>query len=578
MTYYRQHIFLPVIIAIITLSAVMTGCRKEDSSSRDKTELEGMRLAALDAAMKENFRQSDSIGKALYRKARENRNDVYMAYGLLSQGYYQMTDKDIETRLAKVKEAEKIALTTNNDTLLSRVYNVLGNYATMYHPNFAQAHHYYLEAIKYARNCGSRTFEIAAECNISELYAIFEDTLSMKYDRDIYEFAIETDNPSLLRAAAYRCADYYTKRPGEERRALPYIKALRDFDQTYHADLAEARYYMALDSLPEAERSIKQALEGPNATPAAYVNYGKVLNLMGKYNESNIQLLEAKKVSIETSGYDRLNPEMFRLLSDNYRQLGNSAEAIKYLDIYIQAQDSIKEIHNTNEINTYKVKFEVEKKELELRANRQTIKSQRIMIYSIITIILITICFYIFYQRRQHRIRKVIVRQQKDFQREIDMLESPENESEEDEKDADTSTTTNGLSSQRADAIWQLILHEMEKNRIYADTTVTRDIFSERIGCNHTWFSQVIKEKTGKTYLQFMNSWRIKEAVRILSSDEEITSQKDLATSLGFLSPSTFYTTFKQQIGMSPAEYRKISLSDRQNNDETDDSELDNKE
>ena len=122
----------------------------------------------------------------------------------------------------------------------------------------------------------------------------------------------------------------------------------------------------------------------------------------------------------------------------------------------------------------------------------------------------------------------------------------------------------NGMSVQKGEEIWQAILHEMEDNRIYTDTSVTRDTFAERIGCNHTWFSQVIREKTGKSYPLFMNSWRVEEATRILLDPSVKIGMRELAAQLGFLSASTFFASFKQLKGISPADFRRRNKSQKE--------------
>ena len=61
------------------------------------------------------------------------------------------------------------------------------------------------------------------------------------------------------------------------------------------------------------------------------------------------------------------------------------------------------------------------------------------------------------------------------------------------------------------------------------------------------------------SYTQYMNSCRIQEAIRILSDPSDDTPLKDLSTALGFLSLGTFYSSFKQATGISPAAYRKTA-------------------
>ena len=541
---------------------------------------------ASDAARKDNFALSDSLGMVLYKEATASNDKIYEAYGLLARGFYPKTSEGCEERLNLVQQAEELALTTDNDTLLSWVYNVLGIYATVYECNFSQARHYYSEAIKYAKRINAIQFIVSAECNIAELYHSIGDTLGHTYDLDIYKYALENNNKVLLLPAAQRCAEYYIEYSNRPERAIPYIKSVREAGSEYLYHLLRGKYYIANDSAELGRRELEEALQQEYISPNVYLTYGKLLNKLGKYSESNNMLRQAEESyhKIYSKGFNHI--ETWRIMSDNYRKLGNVSMALNYLDLYINGRDSVNNLRNQEEINTYKVRFEVEKKELELARNRETMKRQSITLWAIVILLVLAGGFYLFYTLRKRSMHRLIVRQQKDFLMEQQVKETDNSERQGLSKDSTNSDPSiiikpseekasvetaekpeqqKGLSAERAYAIWKLIEHEMNVNKIYTDTTVTRDIFSERVGCNHTWFSQVIKERTGKSYLQFMNSRRIKEAVRILSDSTSEITQKDLAIRLGFLSASTFYSTFKQQVGMSPAEYRKLALSESVN-------------
>lgn len=579
------HKLIPMlIITLIGLSVAFSGgCGQRSTlTGKNRLRLDSLFRSAIDAAQKDNFALSDSLGLVLYKEARANGDKVYEAYGLIARGIYPKTSEGCEVRLPLVHQAEELALTTDNDTLLSWVYNVLGIYSTIYECNFSQARHYYSEAIKHAKRINATQFIVSAECNIAELYHSIGDTLGHVYDLDIYKYALEKNNNVLLLPAAQRCAEYYLDYSNHPERAIPYIKSVREAGSEYLYHLLRGKYYIAIDSAELARRELDLALQQKNISPNVYLTYGKLLNNLGKYTESNNMLQKAEEAyhQIDSKGFNHI--ETWRVMSDNYRKLGNVGLALNYLDLYINGRDSVNNLRNQEEINTYKVRFDVEKKELELARNRETMKRQSITLWGVIILLGLWGGFYFFYKLRRRSMHRIIVRQQKDFLMEqsksaelSESLDSSDNfgstkdsdmpDNTEATKTSDSSDSRKGLSKEKAAAIWSLIEHEMNVNKIYTDTTVTRDIFSERIGCNHTWFSQVIKEHTGKSYLQFMNSRRIKEAVRILSDPASDITQKDLAARLGFLSASTFYSTFKQQVGMSPAEYRKLALADTTN-------------
>ena len=81
------------------------------------------------------------------------------------------------------------------------------------------------------------------------------------------------------------------------------------------------------------------------------------------------------------------------------------------------------------------------------------------------------------------------------------------------------------------------------------------------LGTNRTYLSAVIKEKSGMNYQQFINSYRIQEAIRILSDNDSADYPlKQLWNDLGFSSSSTFYKLFQQAVGITPSVFRKQYL------------------
>lgn len=108
--------------------------------------------------------------------------------------------------------------------------------------------------------------------------------------------------------------------------------------------------------------------------------------------------------------------------------------------------------------------------------------------------------------------------------------------------------------------IWRTVERRVSEGA-FANPNLTRDSFADEVACNHTYLSQVIKDKTGMTFQQYLNHVRISEAIRLLSSPEDPGPMKEVANAVGFLSVSSFYPVFKARTGISPAQYRKTYLS-----------------
>lgn len=557
--------------------AIFSGCNSHNSEKRShyNARFEQMRREATTAGAFKDFAKSDSIGRALFHEAEKEGNDVYMAYGLLCQSFYTYTSEGTDKRMAKVKQAEKIARETGNDSLLSRIYNVLGSFSVGYTHNFNDAKDYFTEAIRYARQAGAPDFEIAAECNLSEIYRDMGDTLGIKYDLDIYRYALKSGNADLLHSAAHHCAEYYLKSETDYGKAMVYTEKLKEIGQVYLYHLLRGDYYMRCDSLDKAREEYLLSLKYGGHSPAAFENYGILLNRLGKHAESNEMLKKAIDIYSQMDIYNSKQIKIYDFMADNYNHMGQYDLAYSNLKKYFAGRDSIEEIRKREDIQRYKVKFDVEKKELELAHEKSDNRMKNIIIAGICIVFLLTVGAFTFYTQRRNRLHRIIVAQQ------IDHLNSATYTSPAgpDYSPAESSSTVplpgdemqraalpqeqssaKGLSDEKAESIWRNILNEIKENRVFADPQITRDSFADRVGCNHTWFTQAIKMKTGKSYTQFMNACRVEESVRLLSDPACALTQKEVAAKVGFLSPSSFYSTFRQQIGMSPAEFRQQAI------------------
>lgn len=106
----------------------------------------------------------------------------------------------------------------------------------------------------------------------------------------------------------------------------------------------------------------------------------------------------------------------------------------------------------------------------------------------------------------------------------------------------------------------QLIVEEIEQlfeqEKSYRDPQLTRDTVSKAIKSNPTYVTRAISDCYKCGFKQFVNNYRIHEAVRILSNPDDDTPIKAIGSMIGFRSPTSFYSHFKEAMGITPAAYR----------------------
>ena len=96
----------------------------------------------------------------------------------------------------------------------------------------------------------------------------------------------------------------------------------------------------------------------------------------------------------------------------------------------------------------------------------------------------------------------------------------------------------------------------MEEHKPYLDSKASIDAIANILGTNKTTLSKMINDKFGMNFRQLLNSYRVREAITLLSKNPGI-SLEDLRIKSGFNSTTTFNSSFSRFTGCTPGEYCK---------------------
>jgi AraC-like DNA-binding protein len=113
-----------------------------------------------------------------------------------------------------------------------------------------------------------------------------------------------------------------------------------------------------------------------------------------------------------------------------------------------------------------------------------------------------------------------------------------------------------------APAEWNEVLGQlrghMELRRPWLEPDLTLEQLAAQLKLRPKLLSQAINEGLGQNFFEFINTYRIGEAKRLLTNpaDKKITVLEVLYQ-VGFNSKSSFNTVFKKQTGMTPSEFKK---------------------
>lgn len=126
--------------------------------------------------------------------------------------------------------------------------------------------------------------------------------------------------------------------------------------------------------------------------------------------------------------------------------------------------------------------------------------------------------------------------------------------------DQDETTKYKG-SSLTADQIEEdkkALLELIDSEKPFLDPQISLSDLSEKLSVSTKQLSQVINQSFGKSFFDFINSYRISEAQQIFreSGDDKLTIL-EVMYQVGFNSKSSFNTAFKKETGQTPTEFRK---------------------
>lgn len=98
----------------------------------------------------------------------------------------------------------------------------------------------------------------------------------------------------------------------------------------------------------------------------------------------------------------------------------------------------------------------------------------------------------------------------------------------------------------------------MESQKLFLKQNLNIEEFSRRVDLPVKEVSAVINKHYGTNFFEFMNSYRVEEAKRLLiDADHADMTILDILLKAGFNSKSAFHRFFNRLVGISPTEFRK---------------------
>lgn len=452
------------------------------------------------------------------------------------------------------------------------LYNGLGIYSSNADRNYEKATEYFTEGLELAKLYSRRDEYAVMAWNLIFTYFIRNDAGGLRFAEEIYRDGLALGDKRMCyqgahaRAIMLFLAGKYDEAEMAIRQALEldYENANGMWIYSVYANILTLQ-----GRLKEAGRYYALAAESrhrESATIYSYycLSYGNYLLDTGRENEAVRQFRTG--IAVSDSTHNRVfTYKLYHSLSDAYARMGNWREAYGNYRRYHQEADSVFSLKRERTINELAMKYErvsheaaMRERELELEKKNRFLQ---LSVFISVLVVLILVVIYIRYRQKDRMYTRTArqyqeaVRTEKALRERLEQTETERN-----------SGNSKGLDQDKSELIFANLEELMNRDLLYRDSTLSRERLAENLGTNRTYLSQVIREKTGKTLTQYLNGYRIRHALQLLSDPATDLPLKAVEYESGFYSSTTFFKIFREEIGMTPAKYREKILGFEKSN------------
>lgn len=434
---------------------------------------------------------------------------------------------------------------------------------------------YYLEALEFYENkpdrsAIDRSYIGSIRNNIGNIYIELQDTSkARKYltaAMEVYSGIADKREMAYLYtdlANAEHISENYQKAGIYYHKAIKLGEESDDKSVKLAALAGIAKNFLILKDYDSSSyyvlrgKSLASKIEEKKYLISLLINEGKILKHRKRYQDALKSLTEALTVA-ERSGILKQTDEALYLIAEIYLKRSDSRKAYDFLNQYINVSDSILNIEKHRLMAEMEAIYENEKnarliakknaenlllqKDNELKTLDISTKNRVLIIITtgFILVVVILILFIIQYRRKKTAYSTL-------YQKSMEQMKEE--------------TIRKNKENIKNGELFELIENKMISDKLYRIKDLSQETLSELLKTNRTYISKTIIDHSGKSFRDYINEYRVKEARKYLADSKKsvLYSIEAIASEVGFNSNSTFVKAFKKSTGLTPSHFRLMS-------------------
>ena len=272
-----------------------------------------------------------------------------------------------------------------------------------------------------------------------------------------------------------------------------------------------------------------------------YLGYAEFLKEDRRYDDAVSVLMDGLHM-MDSVRSPAKKPMMYLSLSGIYEDMGDPGTALTYYKQYNEEANRQLNLEIERKISSIRREYDKQKHEVELLEWRN---KYNLAVMAFVFAVCVFVGLYLLYRSKVKNYRQLLKQHQTILER---------------QETRPAQTAAVPMPQDKMKEMYDRLKKLMYEQELYRQSDLSRDKVAQMLSTNRTYLCSVIKSFTGMTFPYYVNSFRINEAVRILSNPEDNTPIKAIAGNLGYNNLTTFYRLFEAAKGMPPSKYRETVI------------------
>lgn len=480
----------------------------------------------------------------------------------IAQAWLELENRDSVSRYIEMLQPYMAGVEGGSAFII--YYNMLGGYALKYQADYSGALSHYLKVLDFAKKQEIIPAQIGMLYNIVYIFYIRMDPHCEPYARLALSLSEHPGVSFFTRIAALIAATESEYLNQSYDKALGYLRQAHEESLEHNTGYWNPIVYMLQGDILTAQGLYDRAAqcyemalcESPNSEPSTVIgilyNYGRLCQTSGQLQKAARLYGEALERCRQTGSTEYLI-QLLRGMAEVCSRTGDVREAVRYCNELLEQSDRLNFLNGSSdfknllyEYSSLQYEYDITRKSLELSENRRTTG----LLVFFVSVAALCVVFVLLLYSRQRRENKRLIAQYEEYRKRL-LTENSVND--------------RTAADHRSDIHYALYLkmEQLMKAGLFREKELTLDRMAEALGTNRTYVSNALNKVAGISFYGYIDSYRIKEATRILSDSalSEGISLKQLADDVGYNNIQTFFKAFKRETGVTPGNYKKEVLN-----------------